>query len=85
MGLKSKDLLGMKQLTPEEIMEILDTAKTIARISSYGGGCGIAIDNLRPEGAPVNNAAMTSSGAVSFLNIFDIRYGFVSCKGRITP
>ena len=25
MGLKSKDLLGMKQLTAEEIMEILDT------------------------------------------------------------
>ena len=24
MGLKSKDLLGMKQLTPEEIMEILE-------------------------------------------------------------
>ena len=29
MGLKSKDLLGMKQLTAEEIMEILDTAKTM--------------------------------------------------------
>ena len=27
MGLKSKDLLGMKQLSAEEIMEILDTAK----------------------------------------------------------
>ena len=29
MGLKSKDLLGMKQLTPEEIMEILDHGVTM--------------------------------------------------------
>ena len=34
MGLKSKDLLGMKQLTPEEIMEILDTAKTMKLVIS---------------------------------------------------
>ena len=34
MGLKSKDLLGMKQLTAEEIMEILDTAKTMKLVIS---------------------------------------------------
>ena len=27
MGLKSKDLLGMKQLTADEIMEILDSGQ----------------------------------------------------------
>ena len=36
MGLKSKDLLGMKQLTPEEIMEILDTAKTMKMVVETG-------------------------------------------------
>jgi aspartate carbamoyltransferase catalytic subunit len=36
MGLKSKDLLGMKQLTPEEIMEILDTAKTMKMVVEAG-------------------------------------------------
>lgn len=36
MGLKSKDLLGMKQLTPEEIMEILDTAKTMKMVIEAG-------------------------------------------------
>ena len=34
MGLKSKDLLGMKQLTADEIMEILDTAKTMKLVIS---------------------------------------------------
>ena len=36
MGLKNKDLLGMKQLTTEEIMEILDTAKTMKMVISSG-------------------------------------------------
>ena len=36
MGLKSKDLLGMKQLDKEEIMEILDTAKTMKLVISSG-------------------------------------------------
>ena len=36
MGLNSKDLLGMKQLTPEEIMEILDTAKTMKMVITSG-------------------------------------------------
>ena len=36
MGLKSKDLLGMKQLTAEEIMEILDTAKTMKMVITSG-------------------------------------------------
>jgi len=36
MGLASKDLLGMKQLTAEEIMEILDTAKTMKLVISSG-------------------------------------------------
>ncbi|MBR4820082.1 MAG: aspartate carbamoyltransferase, partial [Clostridiales bacterium] len=32
MGLRSKDLLGLKQLTAEEIMEILDTAKMMKMV-----------------------------------------------------
>ncbi|MCQ2515934.1 MAG: aspartate carbamoyltransferase catalytic subunit [Saccharofermentans sp.] len=36
MALKNKDLLGMKQLTSEEIMEILDTAKTMKMVISSG-------------------------------------------------
>ena len=36
MGLKNKDLLGMKQLTAEEIMEILDTAKNMKMVVLSG-------------------------------------------------
>ena len=38
MGLKSKDLLGMKQLTADEIMEIFDKNKAFIRacIEVYG-------------------------------------------------
>lgn len=69
--------------TPNDCIEsIFDTAKTIARISSYGGGCGLAIDNLRPKGAQVNNSALTSSGAVSFLNIFDVTGNTIGQNGR---
>jgi ribonucleoside-diphosphate reductase alpha chain len=69
--------------SPKDNLEsIFDTAKMIARISSYGGGCGLAIDNLRPKEAPVNNAAMTSSGAVSFLNVFDVTGSTIGQNGR---
>ena len=36
MGLKNKDLLGMKQLSAEEIMEILETAKTMKMVLTSG-------------------------------------------------
>ena len=66
----------------DDIESIFDTAKMIARISSYGGGCGLAIDNLRPKGSPVNNSALTSTGAVSFLNIFDVTGSTIGQNGR---
>lgn len=66
----------------DSIEAIFDAAKMIARISSYGGGSGLAIDNLRPKGAPVNNSALTSTGAVSFLNIFDVTGSTIGQNGR---
>lgn len=69
--------------TPNDaIEEIFDTAKMIARISSYGGGCGVDISKLRPKGAKVNNSAMTSTGAVSFLNLFDVTGSTIGQQGR---
>jgi len=54
----------------------------LARISSYGGGSGLSIDNLRPKGTPVNNSTLTSKGAVSFLNIFDVTGSTIGQNGR---
>lgn len=58
--------------SPEDNMEsIFSTALEIANISKRRGGCGIDISNLRPNGSDVNNSAKTSSGAVSFMTIFN--------------
>lgn len=69
--------------TPKDNLEsIWDTAKEMARIYSYGGGCGVALDNLRPKNAPVNNASITSTGAVSFMNLFDVTTSTIGQHGR---
>ncbi|MFW6282200.1 MAG: ATP cone domain-containing protein [bacterium] len=68
---------------PEDNLEsIFDTAKRIARTFSYGGGTGIDISKLRPKGARVNNAAKTTTGSVSFLDIYDITSKKIGQKGR---
>lgn len=56
---------------PDDNLEsIFEVATKMARIFSYGGGCGVDISNLRPRDSKVNNVARTSSGAVSFMNLF---------------
>ena len=68
---------------PEDNIEsIFNTARDMARIFSYGGGVGISLDTLRPKGARVNNSALESSGAVSFLNVFDTVGQVIGQNGR---
>ena len=59
-------------ITPPEdsIESIYKTCSKLARTYSYGGGCGIDISNLAPEGAKVHNQAKATSGAVSFMDTF---------------
>ena len=66
----------------DNIESIFDTAKYIARTFSYGGGVGIDISNLRPKGAKVNNAAKTTTGAVSFMDLYSMATGLIGQKGR---
>lgn len=66
----------------DSIEEIYDTAKHLARTYSYGGGVGINISKLRPRGAKVNNAANTTTGAVSFMDLFDQTTELIGMKGR---
>ena len=54
-------------LTEDSIEGIYDTNKRLARTFSKRGGSGSSITALRPTGAKVNNAANSSSGAVSFV------------------
>ena len=68
---------------PEDSIEgIYKTAGELARTFSYGGGCGIDISKLRPKGSPVNNAAMTTSGPVSFMDTFSQVSSVIGQEGR---
>ena len=68
---------------PEDNLEsIFDAAKKLARTFSYGGGCGIDIGKLCPKDARVNNTAKKSSGAVSFMDLYNMTTGLIGQNGR---
>lgn len=66
----------------DSIEDIFDTAKYLARTYSFGGGCGLTLSRLRPKGARVNNAAATTTGAVSFMDLFSLVTGLIGMRGR---
>jgi adenosylcobalamin-dependent ribonucleoside-diphosphate reductase len=57
----------LTKIENDSIESIFEAVKKLARTYSYRGGSGIDITVLRPCGNAVNNAARTSSGAVSFM------------------
>ena len=68
---------------PEDNLEsIFETAKKLARTYSYGGGVGLDLSKLAPNGAKVRNAAKESSGAVSFMDLYSLVTGLISQNGR---
>lgn len=68
---------------PDDTIEsIFECASKLARTYSYGGGCGIDLSNLRPNGAKVSNASKTSSGPVSFMDLFSQVTQTISQNGR---
>ena len=66
----------------DNIESIFDVGKEMARIFSFGGGAGINLSNLRPKGAKVNNSAKTSSGAVSFMDVYNVIGEVIGNNGR---
>lgn len=66
----------------DNIESIYETKKEMARIFSYGGGCGLSISKLRPKGAPVHNSARTSTGACSFVKEFNITGEIIGANNR---
>lgn len=68
---------------PEDNLEsIFDCAKKLARTFSYGGGCGIDISHLAPRGAEVRNAAKTTTGSVSFMDLYSMITGLIGQNNR---
>lgn len=66
----------------DSLESIFEWTKEAARTYSLGGGVGTDISILRPRGAPVNNAALRSTGSVSFMNIMSETTGTIGQAGR---
>ncbi len=66
----------------DSIEAIFDWCKEAARTYSYGGGVGTDISILRPRGSPVNNSAVHSTGATSFMNLFSETTHTIGQSGR---
>jgi ribonucleoside-diphosphate reductase alpha chain len=66
----------------DNIEAIFDWMKEAARTYSLGGGVGTDISVLRPKGAPVNNAARTSTGSISFMELMSLTTGTIGQSGR---
>lgn len=69
-------------IADDSIEAIYKTCADLARTFSYGGGCGIDISPLRAKGMKVNNAAKTTTGAVSFMNTFSNVSEVIGQNGR---
>lgn len=68
---------------PEDNIEgIFETAKQMARTFSYGGGVGIDISKLRPSNSLVRNSARSTTGAVSFMDLYSMTTGLIGQRGR---
>ena len=68
--------------TNDSIEDIYQTCSNLARTFSVGGGCGVDISKLRPNGAKVNNTAKTTTGACSFMDTFSQVAETIGQNGR---
>lgn len=66
----------------DSLDDIYESNKQIAKIFKSGGGIGINLSKLRPNGAKTNNAARTSTGAVSFMHLYNATGSIIGFHGR---
>ena len=66
----------------DSIEGIFEAAREMARTYSYGGGVGIDISILRPKGSRVMNSALTSTGSISFMELYSLVTGTIGQAGR---
>jgi len=72
----------VSQIDSDNIDSIYKAAFECARTYSYGGGIGVDISCLRPKDAIVHNAADSSTGAVSFMELYSLTTGLIGQSGR---
>jgi ribonucleoside-diphosphate reductase, adenosylcobalamin-dependent len=72
----------VSMIEDDSIEAIYKAAYEAARTYSYGGGIGIDVSVLRPKGSRIHNAAITSTGSVSFLELYSLTTGLIGQEGR---
>ena len=69
--------------SPEDnISSIVDAGKELANLFKRRCGVGLDISKLRPENAPVNNSAGTTTGAWSFADFYSYVCRMIGQNGR---
>lgn len=66
----------------DSLESIFDIAYKMAKTYSRGGGCGVDLSLLAPRGAKISNAANSTSGAVSFMELYSAVTERISQAGR---
>jgi ribonucleoside-diphosphate reductase alpha chain len=66
----------------DSVSSIVDAGKDLANLFKRRCGVGIDISDLRPEGAPVNNSARTTTGAWSFADFYSYVCRMIGQNGR---
>jgi ribonucleoside-diphosphate reductase alpha chain len=68
---------------PEDsVSSIMDAGKDLANLFKRRCGVGLDISDLRPEGAPVNNSARTTTGSWSFADFYSYVCRMIGQNGR---
>ncbi|HKZ22402.1 MAG TPA: adenosylcobalamin-dependent ribonucleoside-diphosphate reductase [candidate division Zixibacteria bacterium] len=66
----------------DNLESVYKAAYECARTYSYGGGIGVDITVLRPKDSIVHNAADSSTGSVSFMELYSLTTGLIGQSGR---
>ena len=72
----------VQTIREDSIEGIMEAATRSAKCYSYRMGVGTDLDILRPRDTLVNNAAITSSGAASFMQLYSTVCGTIGQQGR---
>ena len=87
-GMKGKQKVSISNCyvignVKEDTLESISQADyEVARIGAMGGGIGFAVDNIRPKGSRINNAAVESDGVAFVMRKINQTGQIVGQQGR---